>query len=68
MSPSIRDELEIDAHGTFSGSVVPQHPEDAGALSGDPPHLREDISNAIGSDVRDFGRSSHLPYQGLRLI
>jgi hypothetical protein len=33
MSPSIRDELEIDAHGTFSGSVVPQHPEDAGALS-----------------------------------
>ena len=30
--------------------------------------LRENISRAIESDVRDFGGSPHLPYQGLRTL
>jgi hypothetical protein len=29
-------------------------------------HLRDNISKAIESDVRDFHGSSHLPYQGRR--
>jgi hypothetical protein len=47
----------------LSRSVVPSIPKDEGALSSD---LRDNISKAIESDVRDFGGSSHLPYQGLR--
>ena len=31
-------------------------------------YLRENISSAIESDLRDFGGSSHLSYQGLRSL
>ena len=44
----------------------PQHPEMKERFQATITHLRENISNAIESDLRDFGGSSHLPYQGLR--
>jgi hypothetical protein len=31
-------------------------------------HLRENIRSAIESDLRDFGGSSHLPYDGSSIV
>jgi hypothetical protein len=62
MSPRVRDDLEIDACGILSRSVVPSIQKRKERFQAPLTHLRENFSNAIGSDVRDFGGSSHLPY------
>ncbi len=64
MSPSVWDDLEIDAYD--SRSVVPSIWKMKERFQATITHLRENISKAIESDVRGFSGSSHLPYQGLR--
>jgi hypothetical protein len=66
MAPSVQDDLEIDAHGILSRSLVPKHHKMKVRFQATTTYLRENISSAIESDLRDFGGSSHLPYQGLR--
>src|SRR5258705_7452260 len=66
MSPSVWDNLETDAYDILSRSVVPSTPKMKERFQATIAHLRDNISRAIESDVRDFGGSSHLPYQGLR--
>ena len=66
MSPSVWDDLEIDAYDILNRSVVPSIQKMKERFQATITHLRENISKAIESDVRDFGGSSHLPYQGLR--
>jgi hypothetical protein len=50
------------------GSVVPSIQKMRERFQATITHLRENISSAIESDLRDFGGSSHLPYQGLRAL
>ncbi|MBT1515191.1 hypothetical protein KIP88_32380 [Bradyrhizobium sp. SRL28] len=66
MSPSVWDDLEIAAYDILSRSVVPSIQKMKERFQATITHLRENVSNAIESDLRDFGASSHLPYQGLR--
>ena len=55
MSPSVWDDLEIDAYDILSRSVVPSTQKMKERFQATITHLRENISNAIESDVRDFG-------------
>src|SRR6185295_2157171 len=48
--------------------VVPSIPKMKERFRAPITHLRDNISRSIESDVRDFGGSSHLPYDGLRLL
>jgi len=66
MSPSVWDDLKIDAYDILSRSVVPCIQKMKARFQATITHLRENISKAIESDVRDFGGISHLLYQGLR--
>jgi hypothetical protein len=68
MAPSVRDDLEIDAYDIISRSARPQHHKMKERFQATIAYLRENISSAIESDLRDFGGSSHLPYQGLRAL
>jgi hypothetical protein len=58
---------EVDAYGIFSwvGRSSTRKKERFRATIA---HLRENISGAIKSDIRDFSGSSHPPYQGLRSL
>jgi hypothetical protein len=64
MPPSIRTTWKQMRMTSSAGRR--QHPEDEGArFQAAISHLRDNISRAIESDVRDFGRNSHLPCQSL---
>jgi hypothetical protein len=65
MSPSVWDDLEIDAYDILDRPFVPSTQKMKKRFQATITHLRENISRAIESDLRDFGGSSHLPYQGL---
>jgi hypothetical protein len=54
-------EPEKDANDILSRSVVPGIQKMNEHFQATVTHLRKNISDAIESDVRDFGGSSHLP-------
>lgn len=58
MLPNAWDDLETDAYDISAG--CPSIPKMKERFQATITHLRDNISRAIESDVRDFGGSSHL--------